>query len=221
QDFCSYSRRRNRRIARYATVSTTWKTDKKTSQDADIIKSSLLKVLLIYFGLLFVGVNPIIAVSDPGPNLGHKPDPGIVKSWNLSIFPDGTGLPEGSGSTAEGQKIYLNQCLSCHGENGQGDSAEELAGAHHSLTDDPPDKTIGTYWPYATTLFDFISRAMPMDAPGSLTSGQIYAVTAYLLYLNHIIEKDVVLDGKTLTNIKMPNRHGFIDMYAKKRRQQP
>ncbi len=148
-----------------------------------------------------------------GPNLGRPAPRSMVNAWNLDVFPDGRGLPAGQGDAVEGKSVYQRFCQSCHGEEGRGGSAEELAGAAHGLTDDPPDKTIGTYWPYATTLFDFTRRSMPLNAPGTLDNDQLYAVTAYLLYLNGIIEQRTVMNASSLPTVKMPNRGGFIDVY--------
>ncbi len=155
--------------------------------------------------------------ADPkGPGLGRKVSDETVAKWNRDIFPGGQGLPEGSGNAKNGKIVYEYYCLPCHGVEGSGDSADELAGAMHSLTDDPPDKTIGTYWPYATTLFDFTRRSMPMNAPGILTDDEVYAVTAYMLYLNHIIQEDDEMNAATLPKVVMPNRNGFINQYEQK-----
>ncbi len=148
-----------------------------------------------------------------GPNLGKPASHAVVNRWNRDVFPNGEGLPEGAGTAKAGKRIYEQQCLSCHGIEGTGGSADELAGAQHTLTDDPPDKIIGNYWPYATTIFDFIRRSMPLQAPGSLSSDEVYAVTAYLLVLNGIIGKDQVINKTTLPQVKMPNRAGFINSF--------
>jgi len=149
------------------------------------------------------------------PNLGKKASEQLIKQWNIDVFPNGKGLPKGRGTVAEGKKVYQQFCLACHGVDGTGDSADELAGASHTLTDNPPDKIIGTYWPYATTLFDFTRRSMPLNSPGILNSNQIYAVTAYILNLNGIIASEKVINAENLAKIKMPNRNGFINIYKK------
>jgi len=161
--------------------------------------------------LLCCAVYPVCA--NDSPHLGKPAPQGLEKAWNGDIFPNGKGLPTGSGNAITGKKVYTQYCLSCHGVDGTGGSAEELAGAKHGLTDNPPDKTIGTYWPYATTVFDFTRRAMPLNAPGSLNHDQLYAVTAYLLYLNHLIQETQLMDASTLPKVKMPNRNGFINQY--------
>lgn len=156
---------------------------------------------------------PITLAENQGPKLGKPASKALIAKWNIDVFPNGEGLPQGSGNAVAGEKVYKQYCQSCHGVEGSGDSADELAGAMHGLTDNPPDKTIGTYWPYATTLFDFTRRAMPLNAPGSLSNDQIYAVTAYLLYLNEIIAKTDEINAGTLSKIKMPNRKGFVNTY--------
>ncbi len=161
--------------------------------------------------LLCCAVYPVCA--NDSPHLGKPAPQGLEKAWNGDIFPNGKGLPAGSGNAITGKKVYTQYCLSCHGVDGTGGSAEELAGAKHGLTDNPPDKTIGTYWPYATTVFDFTRRAMPLNAPGSLNHDQLYAVTAYLLYLNHLIQETQLMNASTLPKVKMPNRNGFINQY--------
>ena len=171
-----------------------------------------MKLLAILFSIL-IGIESLSAEALSGPRLGRHASSEEIARWQISVMPDGEGLPAGSGSVAEGKKVYQGQCLSCHGPLGQGASADQLAGAKMALTDDWPEKTVGNYWPYATTLFDFTRRSMPMQRPGSLSNDEVYAVTAYVLYLNAIIEKDSVLDAKSLLKVKMPNQNGFIDIY--------
>ena len=126
------------------------------------------------------------------------------------IMPDGKNLPPGQGTAKKGVPIYQQKCMSCHGVEGRGGSADALAGATQKLTDEWPEKTIGTYWPYATTVFDMIRRSMPMATPGSLADDEVYALTAYLLYLNGIIGETDIVNQKTLPAVEMPNRNGFI-----------
>jgi len=166
---------------------------------------------------IVVTVTPMSSAlaADPpeGPNLGHPVTEEDITRRDISIMPDGEGLPEGQGSVAEGEALYKQHCVSCHGQGGLGNSGDQLAGAIHTLTDEWPEKTIGTYWPYATTLFDFIRRSMPMTTPGSLTNNEVYALTGYLLYLNKIVEENTVMEAETLKGIKMPNADGFINVY--------
>ncbi len=168
------------------------------------------KLLLILFLVL---LQPVFANNLAGPKLGRLVHKSTVARWNQDVFPDGRGLPDGAGTAVEGKTIYQSQCQSCHGFQGTGNSAEELAGAQHTLTDNPPDKTIGTYWPYATTVFDFIRRSMPINAPGSLSNNEVYATTAYLLFLNGIIKENTIINSRTLPSVKMPNRDGFTPLY--------
>ena len=154
-----------------------------------------------------------LADNTSGPKLGTPLTPAETAAWDISVFPDGRGLPPGKGTAREGRKVYDTQCAKCHGAGGQGATAEELVGG--SLKGPEPDKTIGTYWPYATTIFDVTKRSMPMQAPGSLSDDEVYAVTAYLLFANKIIAEDVEINGKTLPLIQMPNRDGFDRIDAK------
>lgn len=147
------------------------------------------------------------------PKLGQALPADVVDKLSMHVFPDGQGLPAGSGSVQQGAILYKQQCLLCHGLDGLGGSAEALAGAEMKLTSEWPEKTIGTYWPYATTLFDFIRRSMPMNAPGSLSDDEVYALTAYLLFLNDIVVVDTVLDKVSLMQVKMNNADGFINIY--------
>jgi S-disulfanyl-L-cysteine oxidoreductase SoxD len=147
------------------------------------------------------------------PRLGRPASPELVDQWNLSVYPDGRGLPPGQGTAAQGRSIYQDRCAKCHGPEGEGGSGGTLAG-RAPLTDPDPDQTVGNYWPYATTLFDFIRRAMPMDAPATLSDDEIYAVSAYLLYMNGIIGLDDPLDAGSLPGVRMPNRDGFVGIDA-------
>ena len=152
------------------------------------------------------------------PHFGAPADPALVKAWDLSIPPDGSGLPAGKGSVSEGLATYTEKCVMCHGVNGVGKPADQLTGGVGSLATDKPVKTVSSYWPYATTLFDYIRRAMPITAPRSLTDHEAYALTAYILSIDGIVKKDAVLDAKSLPKVKMPNRDGFIDAYGATKR---
>ncbi len=142
-------------------------------------------------------------------NFGTKPTAADL-AGDFAYPADGRGLPSGGGSYAQGKKVYQQQCLACHGDKLQGGVGDRLIGGRGTLASATPVKTVESYWPYATTLFDYVKRAMPFNAPGSLTDDQIYAVTAYILGEANIIPKDEVIDAKTLPQVKMPNRNGFI-----------
>jgi cytochrome c len=133
-----------------------------------------------------------------------------ISGWNIAVLPDGTGLPDGHGSVADGGDIFAQQCAACHGTFGEGEGRYPKLASQTPLTGDRPDKTVGNYWPFATTLWDYINRAMPFTAPHSLTPDQVYAVTAYILNLNNVVGDDFVADKATLPKVKMPNRDGFI-----------
>lgn len=141
--------------------------------------------------------------------LGTAASPEQIRDWDIDVRADGAALPPGSGSAIQGRAIYETRCLACHGANGEGGPAPRLAGGQGTLAGKAPVLTVGSYWPYATTLYDYIRRAMPLDRPQSLTADEVYAVTAYTLYLNGIVKADVVLDAASLARVRMPNRDGF------------
>jgi hypothetical protein len=142
--------------------------------------------------------------------LGHTPSEELLKEWDIAIGPDGNELPQGRGTVAAGAALYLRQCAMCHGANGHEGPDPVLVGGHGTLASDAPLRTIGSYWPFATTLYDYIYRAMPFLAPASLGSDEVYALCAFLLHTNGIIGADAVMDQRTLPAVKMPNREGFI-----------
>jgi hypothetical protein len=148
----------------------------------------------------------------PTYHLGRTPTQEEIKAWDIAIGPEGKELPPGSGTAADGAKIYAEKCVFCHGPTAtEGKFLHGvLAGGEGSLTTLEPVKTIGSYWPYATTIFDFINRAMPFDKPGSLAPGEVYALTAFLLYKNDVIKMDAVMDANSLPQVRMPNRDGFF-----------
>ena len=167
---------------------------------------------LIALGLLLVA-GPVCAGGPATPALGRELTTAEVAALPRTVFPDGRGLPAGSGSVAEGRVLYEQQCRACHGPRGVGGTADELAGGRMPLDSEWPDKNVGTYWPYATTVFDFVRRSMPLTAPGSLSADQAYALTAWLLYRNDILPADAVLDEASLPAVRMPNRDGFIRVW--------
>jgi cytochrome c len=143
--------------------------------------------------------------------------PQDVAAWDIDVRPDGTGLPPGGGSVKQGQEVYANNCAVCHGDKGEGRRVEgavggfdRLVGGFGTLDKPTPVTTVGSFWPYATTLFDYVRRAMPFHAPQSLTPDEVYAVSAYVLHMNGIVPEDSFLDRTTLPAVKMPNRDGFI-----------
>ena len=152
------------------------------------------------------------------PRFGQPIAPADLAPWDISIAPDGVGLPPGSGTPAQGAEVYAaHGCAACHGEKGSGGSAGPLVGGGPLNTPDrDPQKLIGNYWPYATTIFDFTRRAMPWNQPKTLTDDEVYALTAYILALNKIIGENDVMNADTLPKVKMPNRDGFISRYPQK-----
>jgi cytochrome c len=144
-----------------------------------------------------------------GPNLGRPIDPADIATWDISILPDGTGLPAGSGTSVQGAPVFAQKCALCHGEGGKGGVAAPVVGGG-PLDRIEAVKTIANFWGYSTTVFDFIRRAMPWQQPRTLTNDEVYALTAYILALNKLIGENEVMNAKTLALVKMPNRDGFI-----------
>src|SRR5438552_4404378 len=143
------------------------------------------------------------------PNLGKPVSPADIAAWDINILPDGTGLPPGSGTPAEGAKVYATKCVGCHGPEGKGGPSAKLVGGEPIKSMDA-EKTIANFWPYATTLYDYIRRAMPWQKPRSLTNEEVYALTAYILSLNKLIGENDTMNAQTLPKVRMPNREGFI-----------
>jgi S-disulfanyl-L-cysteine oxidoreductase SoxD len=160
-------------------------------------------------GALLLLSAPIWAQS-PTYGVGRAATSEEIRAWDSSVAPDGAGLPEGSGTAAQAQEVYTNRCSRCHGSKGEGGDNEALVGGVGSLTSPKPLRTVGSYWPYATTIWDYIHRAMPFNQPGILTHDQVYQLTALLLYWNGIIGENDVMNAKTLPQVKMPNRNGFV-----------
>src|SRR5512135_1906406 len=150
-----------------------------------------------------------------GPNLGRPLTPEEIRKIDITVAPDGKGLPPGSGSVSAGAAVYAKYCQACHGAQGAGKPQDQLTGGVGSLASGKPVKTAVSYWPTATTLFDYIRRAMPIASPQSLTNDEVYAVTAYILSIDGIVPNDALLDAKSLPRVKMPNRDGFISWWPK------
>jgi cytochrome c len=158
---------------------------------------------------LFALASP--AFAQQSPNLGKAISAEDLASWDISIGPDGAGLPSGSGTVKQGEAIFMAKCQACHGEKGAGTPNDRLVGGQGSLPGDkPPVKTVGSYWPYATTLFDYIRRAMPYNESKSLTGDEVYGVVAYLLNLNGVIPESETMNAQSLPKVTMPNHEGFV-----------
>jgi S-disulfanyl-L-cysteine oxidoreductase SoxD len=142
--------------------------------------------------------------------IGRSATPAEIAGWNIDIDRDGNNLPPGSGTVTHGREVFDQQCGACHGTKGEGGVGDRLVGGQGTLATPKPVRTVGSYWPYAPTLFDYIRRAMPQNAPQSLSNEDVYAVAAYILNLNGLLAADATLDAKTLAAIKMPNRSMFV-----------
>jgi mono/diheme cytochrome c family protein len=144
-------------------------------------------------------------------NVGRAPSKDEVRAWDIAIGPEGKELPAGSGTATEGVKIYAQKCATCHGLSGEGSPlGPRLLGGQGTLRTLAPVRTIGSYWPFATTIWDYINRAMPRNQEGSLSADEVYALTAFLLYRNDIIRDSDVIDANSLPKVQMPNRNGFV-----------
>lgn len=153
------------------------------------------------------------AADDASPSFAETADSSDIALVSLAVLPDGTNLPAGSGTAAEGEPLYQLHCASCHGVEGEGGLANRLVGGRGSLDGDAPVKTLGSYWPYSTTVFDYVRRSMPYLEPMSLTNDDYYALTAWMLNRNDIIGDDERMDSESLPQVEMPNRNGFINAY--------
>ncbi|WP_027173872.1 cytochrome c [Methylobacterium sp. 10] len=165
-------------------------------------------------GLLACLTTTGAALADPsGPvslsGIGRPATPQILAPWDIEVRADGQGLPAGHGSVRQGEALFGARCAGCHGAQGEGSAADRLAGGLGSLATGKPVRTVGSFWPHATTLFDYIRRAMPYDAPQSLSADETYALSAYVLHLNGILPEGAELDAASLPKVRMPNRDGF------------
>jgi cytochrome c len=169
----------------------------------------MLKSFVLGAALVLAGV--VTASAQQAPQFGQPIAPADLAPWNIDIEPSGAGLPAGSGTVAQGEAVFAAKCQACHGEKGAGQPNDRLVGGKGTLAPGQnPVKTVGSYWPYATTLFDYVRRAMPWTNPKSLTNDEVYAVAAYILNLNGIVGADAVMNKDTLAKVNMPNKDGFI-----------
>jgi cytochrome c len=142
--------------------------------------------------------------------VGRKPSEEEIRALGVTVAPDGSGLPEGQATAADGKAVFAQKCARCHGEKGQGNIGPALVGGQGTLATAKPVKTVGSFWPHATSVWNYVKRAMPFDQPGLLSHKEVYAVVAYILQLNGIVGEREVINAKSLPKIKMPNRDGFI-----------
>ena len=170
------------------------------------------KIALVAFATAAIAASGAV-YSAERYDFGRPATPQEIAGWDIDVSPSGAGLPPGRGDVQQGEAIFAAKCASCHGPNGEGKPMDRLVGGMRALRDKKPEKTVGSFWPYATTLFDFVRRAMPLTAPQSLTPDEVYAVSAYVLFLNGVVPKDTILDADNLANVKMPNRDGFVPAY--------
>lgn len=173
--------------------------------------SRLAKMVYVVFVLVAILAVVPASADGGGYGIGTPATAAEIAGWDIDIRPDGKGLPPGSGSVEDGEMLYEEKCASCHGSFGEGVGRYPiLAGGEGTLTADRPERTIGSYWPYASTVWDYIHRAMPFPQPQSLTDDEVYAITAYVLNLNDLVDDDFVLTADNLASIEMPNKDGFF-----------
>jgi mono/diheme cytochrome c family protein len=162
--------------------------------------------------LALAAAGTVLAQTPDYKNVGRTPTTEEIKAWDISVGPDGTGLPPGRGTAKQGAVIFAAKCIVCHGPTaeGGGRGPRLVGGTQASLTTLHPVKSIPSYWPFATTVWDYINRAMPRYQGGSLTPDEVYALTAFILYRGGVVKQADVLDAETLPKIQMPNRNGFV-----------
>jgi cytochrome c len=176
------------------------------------MSSSPERSLLLGIAML-AATSGFAGAAEPGHfGYGQKPSPEQIAGWNIDARgDDGAGLPPGKGTVERGTEVFADQCAACHGTFGEGEGRfPKLVGGAGTLKDDRPELTVGSYWPFAPTLWDYINRAMPMPAPHSLSADDVYALTAYILNLNDLVPNEFVADRDSLPKVKMPNRDNFI-----------
>ena len=171
-----------------------------------MFKNFVCSTLLLIFTCV-----PFLTNSQESVRLGIPVTQADLAGFDLIAPPDGSGFPPGTGTAQDGKQIYEVNCAVCHGTSGEGTWGNTVIVGGDMQSEGPPLRTVGSYWPYASTLFDFIRRAMPATAPKSLTNQQVYDVTAYILYMNGIVDEDTPINAETIRKIEMPNANGFID----------
>lgn len=179
----------------------------------DTYGTSMHKPVMVVMGALAIALSGVWTgwtAEEDGYGVGRSATDDEIRAWNMDVNPTGEGLPPGQGTVKQGAQVFAAKCAICHGPTGKEGPKDRLVGGQGTLTTGKPIKTIGNYWPYATTLYDFINRAMPFNAPGSLNSDEVYSVIAWLLFQNGIIQEDAVIDAGTLPLVQMPNRDGFV-----------
>jgi cytochrome c len=152
----------------------------------------------------------VTLAQSPKYGVGRTPTDADTRALGIMVEPHGMGLPPGSGTAVEGKTVFAAKCAACHGNTGEGGDGPALVGGQGTLATPRPRKTVGSYWPYATTVWDYVNRAMPFNKPGTLSHDEVYALAAYLLFLNDIVGEQQVMDAKSLPMIRMPNRDGFV-----------
>ena len=180
------------------------------------LRVSVARGCIVALAILAFGWTATYAQTPSTPNLGKPISEAEIAAWDISILPDGSGLPPGSGTPEQGAKIFAAKCALCHGPNAKGGVNAALVGGAPLTSGIDTPKTIANFWAHATTLFDFTRRAMPWTAPRTLTSDEVYALTAYILALNTIIGPNDVMNAETLPRVRMPNRDGFIVRFPDK-----
>jgi cytochrome c len=165
----------------------------------------------------FVALGGSVAAAADAPHFGKPIAEADTKAWDISIGPDGVGLPDGSGTPAQGAAVFSAKCAMCHGAKGEGGLGPKLVGGQGTLpAPRVPVLTVGSYWPYATMVFDYVRRTMPWNQPKSLSNDEVYGVVAYILQMNGIVKEGETLDKDSIMKVKMPNRDGFINLYPNK-----
>jgi mono/diheme cytochrome c family protein len=170
----------------------------------------MLRFRFVKLCLTALAIACVLAAQSSKYGVGKPPTPDEIRALSAAIAPDGGGLPEGSGTVAAGREVYTAQCARCHGGKAEGGIGPALAGGQGTLASAKPIKTVGSFWPYATTVWDYVNRAMPFDRPGLLKAAEVYAVVAYILNVNGLIRNDQTMDARTLPKVIMPNRDGFV-----------